>query len=178
MKRSEATDGQAPFYFEAFTCSKGFIRSLSLSKQSVSMSEDYLLIIQADGGCNPNPGRMYGSYQVRHQQQVIKEEREVDFGPGTNNVAEFRALQSGIIAAWNYVQENDLRPADWRIRIYTDSTIVRNRLQLHRKKPPTKNEAQQRLNRWSAACLELLIRFGSFQIDWLPRHHNVATFGH
>jgi len=61
--------------------------------------------------------------------------------------------------------------------IETDSTIVRNRLVVKNvvfKKYPS----SQRMFVLANECLEIMNRFGKFQVIWKGRANNVERFGH
>ena len=49
--------------------------------------------IYFDGGCLGNPGKKYGSFQVKLDGKEILKRTRVQFGHGTNNEAEFNALK-------------------------------------------------------------------------------------
>lgn len=133
--------------------------------------------IYFDGGCRPtNPGNKYGSYEVMLNDTSVKIVNEAPLGWGTNNEAEFEILIAsldwtvGTLRDWSYPLIR------YRIELFTDSTIVRNRLQGRNK--TRKSEPQQRMFTRTEACLGLIRQFNSFSVEWQPRERNVERFGH
>src|SRR5229473_116291 len=80
-----------------------------------------------DGGCSPNPGGKYGSFEVVFQSRSVLLQR-LHLGYGTNNEAEFETLEAALIALLGFLDGNDLAAGDYAIEIFTDSTIVRDRM--------------------------------------------------
>ena len=68
----------------------------------------------------------------------------------------------------------DLR--DYRVEMFTDSTIVRNRV--GGQNAIRKTEPQQRMFNLAAKCVGKLVKFGGWKISWRGREANVARFGH
>jgi hypothetical protein len=69
------------------------------------------------------------------------------------------------------------REGEARPELGTDSTIVRNRLVVKNvifKKFPS----SQRMFALANECLEIMNRFGKFQVIWKGRANNVERFGH
>jgi len=133
--------------------------------------------IYFDGGCLGNPGQKYGSFQVKLDGKEILKRSRVDFGFGTNNEAEFNALKLALDEAvcWFRNQAIELKASS--LVVETDSTIVRNRLVVKNvvfKKYPS----SQRMFALASECLEIMNRFGSFQVIWKGRANNVERFGH
>jgi ribonuclease HI len=130
-----------------------------------------------DGGCLGNPGQKYGSFQVLFDGQPIANRTRVDFGHGTNNEAEFNSLKLALdeTVAWFQTKNIDLKTLS--LIVETDSTIVRNRLVVKNvifKKFPS----SQRMFVLANECLEILNRFGLFDVVWKGRENNVERFGH
>lgn len=135
--------------------------------------------ITFDGGCQPNPGMKYGSYEVRLDGRVIAEANRLQLGFGTNNEAEFDALILALSALLSYASTNQIPHNDVRISIKTDSMIVRNwLLRFEKKSRKVKNERMGAMCDLACKCVEHLKRFSSFTAEWNSRDHNVALFGH
>jgi len=130
-----------------------------------------------DGGCLGNPGKKYGSFQVKVDGKEVLKRSRVNFGFGTNNEAEFNALKLGLDEAvvWLHAKSIDLKSL--ALAIETDSTIVRNRLVVKNvifKKYPS----SERMFALASECLAVMRQFGSFQVTWKGRAKNVERFGH
>lgn len=133
--------------------------------------------IYFDGGCLGNPGRKYGSFQIRLDGSEIMRRSRVDFGFGTNNEAEFNALKLALDAAAGWFQQQAVELKSLSLAVETDSTIVRNRLVVKNviyKKYPS----SQRMFALARECLDLMNQFGKFQVIWKGRANNVERFGH
>ena len=133
--------------------------------------------IHFDGGCRrTNPGNKYGSYEVLLDGTTVKTLYEMPLGWGTNNEAEFEIL---IVALeWSVLNLRDygFDPGTYRLELFTDSTIVRNRL--NGRNRTRKTEPQQRMFTRTQACLEFMAQFESVHVSWNPRERNVERFGH
>lgn len=145
--------------------------------EQIKISMNQHITIQFDGGCKPtNPGNKYGSYEVLLNGLSVFKASRVEFGWGTNNEAEFDSL----IAALNFTVENLLNGGfdtrEYDVSLFTDSTIVRNRL--NGSKVKSKGEAGIRMLELAHKCLLRLYQFKSYSIEWQPREHNVKRFGH
>lgn len=136
-----------------------------------------VITISFDGGCNPNPGNKYGSYQIRRDGKIIGEKIRFTLGHGTSNEAEFDALILALDALNDYCEFHSLNKADINVFILTDSTIVRNRINYTRRRAD-KNERSRAMTALTDLCKQKLQGFASFQANWNPRRHNVETFGH
>lgn len=135
------------------------------------------ITIYFDGGCRPtNPGRKYGSYEVRLNGVVAGSKSRFELGWGTNNEAEFESLIKALDWSIGQLLREELMPDIYAAAIYTDSTVVRNRL-LGRNKT-LKTEPQRRMNALCSECLKRLHMFRNFNVTWRGRGENVARFGH
>ncbi|MDE2102247.1 MAG: hypothetical protein KGL39_33685 [Patescibacteria group bacterium] len=138
------------------------------------------LQIYFDGGCSPNPGNKYGSYEVFLDGRSIQKAERISFGWGTNNEAEFEALTAALKFLANYANETELRLDVCGLKIFTDSTIVRNRVggknKIHNKL--AWRESSTRMFELASRVLEFKPLFCSFTIEWLGRDNNVERFGH
>lgn len=87
------------------------------------------ITIRFDGGCRPtNPGNKYGSFEASmNGRQVILVSRQ-EFGRGTNNEAEFDALNAALEWTIKSVLDSDNSPSIFDVEIFSDSTIVVNRI--------------------------------------------------
>jgi ribonuclease HI len=136
--------------------------------------------IYFDGGCSPNPGNKYGSHEVLIEGGWrFKADREA-FGHGTNNEAEFNALQSAINKISKAAAAGFIEPKNHCVMIETDSVIVRNRL-MGKNKIHKKLEwrtASERMFNLAEAALKTLREFSYFEVIWKRRDSNVARFGH
>ena len=150
------------------------------SKPILSGSSLRVVQLHFDGGCSGNPGNKYGSFEALAEGQVLARGHRIPFGHGTNNEAEFDALQAGLRATADALRasERDLRQV--RLQAFTDSTIVRNRLtrknKVHSK--PSWRESSQRMYDLARRALDVLEGFGAFTVEWVPRERNVERFGH
>ncbi len=137
--------------------------------------------IYFDGGCSPNPGNKYGSYEVLLEDYPILKKLRLEFGYGTNNEAEFNALRAALedLRHWSVITGFDLSEAS--VIVTTDSTIVRNRLmgknRIH-KKQSWKGASERMFKLASDILLNYGGLFHSFTVEWKPREANVSRFGH
>jgi ribonuclease HI len=130
-----------------------------------------------DGGCLGNPGKKYGSFKVKLDGKEILNRSRVNFGVGTNNEAEFNALQLALDEAVIWFQAKAMDLKSLSLVIETDSTIVRNRLVVKNvvfKKYPS----SERMFALANECLGVMNQFGKFDVIWKGRANNVERFGH
>ncbi|HEY8477646.1 MAG TPA: ribonuclease HI family protein, partial [Chloroflexota bacterium] len=81
-----------------------------------------------DGGSLNNPGRGYGSYEIRGPDLPPRVER-LDFGDGvTNNEAEYRALLAGLEDLRRLLQRRGVAPGEVALTVQGDSQLVINQL--------------------------------------------------
>ena len=79
--------------------------------------------------------------------------------------------------AVGWLQSKGVDPKTLSLTIETDSMIVRNRLVVKNvifKKYPS----SQRMFALATECLEVMNRFGNFDVVWKGRAKNVERFGH
>lgn len=136
-----------------------------------------IIQIQFDGGCDPNPGQMYGSFAISVDGQEAFHATE-QFGPGTNNVAEFKALHRALLKTLSLMDLIVHDRNQIHVDILTDSTVVRNRINKPWKPFDGTNPGKKRMNDWSHKCHLILSGFGSFKASWIPRESNMEKFGH
>ena len=136
--------------------------------------------IQFDGGCSPNPGNKYGSFNITLDDAFQLQRHRFTLGFGTNNEAEFESLIAGIEELRKATTRAQTDPSQIQVHIVTDSTIVRNWLQRFEKFKPEKCKEARRLAMAALAgkCVALLKDFQSFTVEWNGRENNVAAFGH
>src|ERR1022692_2932055 len=87
-----------------------------------------------DGGCSPNPGEKYGSYEVIIDGKRKHLEPRLSLGYGTNNEAEFEILIIALKRIANYLERKGVAKNLVEIVMVTDSTIVANRISGRNKK--------------------------------------------
>lgn len=136
------------------------------------------IIICFDGGCRPkNPGNKYGSFEVNLNGRQVRLESRFELGWGTNNEAEFEALEAAL--NWTVIElaRSGNNPAQFDLMLYSDSTIVVNRMNNGRNWK-SKNEPQIRMAERAARCRRFTDQFKSCRAKWNPRDANVARFGH
>lgn len=133
--------------------------------------------IAFDGGCRPtNPGNKYGSYSVQLDGEKLRIVNKQELGRGTNNEAEFETLILALEWTLQSLLDYSYDPKLYHLRIWTDSMIVKNRLNGRNK--ANKSEPQRRMFNLATRCRMITDRFMSMDILWKGREHNVALFGH
>lgn len=130
-----------------------------------------------DGGSVGNPGRAYGSFRLRKLGSEGASGRagaptRLEFGHGTNNQAEYRALMAGIDALRTQLSE-DGQPLDQTaIDVLGDSKLVINQMAGDWK---IKNPELLRLH---DQTLDLLAGFAEVTFMHQPRAKSQRTLGH
>lgn len=138
-----------------------------------------VISIYFDGGCSPNPGNKYGSYEVVLDNYPICRGSRISFGHGTNNEAEFNALEEALkdLHRWSVITGFDL--SSMQVKVETDSKILCNRMKHNRIHKKLKyREASVRMFSLAEDILKYALLFESFEVQWKPREHNVERFGH
>lgn len=139
------------------------------------------LTIRFDGGCVPNPGSKYGSYEVRVWNKVVIRCTRFALGFGTNNEAEFEALEKALSDTLKDLRCGGFDPKHFDVTVITDSIIVQGRLKDNWRPKKIKSESHRRsiaMAILADRCLLDLDQFGSFKTKWERRDSNVAAFGH
>jgi len=87
-----------------------------------------------DGGCNPNPGQGYGSYEITSDKSHYQHKNTlVQFGFMTNNMAEYHAMIHGIKKLWHDSKHGNVRNISTHdqiscsrinLSIYSDSMML------------------------------------------------------
>lgn len=134
------------------------------------------ITIRFDGGCSPNPGEKYGSFEVSLDGRQIALVSRMSLGHGTNNEAEFEIFEAALKWTRQSLFEAGNSPAQFDLEAFSDSTIVVNRLT--GKNRTEKTSAQKRMSTCMVKCLNLTKTFNSFKIKWNGRINNVRIFGH
>lgn len=148
-----------------------------LIEPAVKKTHLHLLEVHFDGGCRPtNPGNRYGSFRLVHSKRVVFQNERIEFGRGTNNEAEFMALQAGLDFTLNWLSTSGRPAKDFQVRMVTDSMLVQGRVAGTDR--AVKTEAQKRMAALTELTLQRLAKFGHHEIEWRRRDHNVAIFGH
>lgn len=137
---------------------------------SATIIPDITLV--TDGGSLGNPGKGYGSFQIKDQEGFSEIIRLEFPGIVTNNQAEYQTLNAALEAAQRHAGERGWELNRICVRVRTDSQLLVNQV-LGRWK--VKNEGLRPLN---AAATNHLRRFGSTDIGWWPRSKTVAILGH
>jgi len=133
--------------------------------------------IHFDGGCRPtNPGNKYGSFEVLLDGRQVFKASRMELGRGTNNEAEFDSLIAALRFVVNDLSVGGFDPKTYAVSVFTDSTIVANRLT--RERARDKGEPAQRMAALAATCNSYLAMFGHWSCKWNGRSANVERFGH
>lgn len=141
------------------------------------MKKEQLIEVYFDGGCGPtNPGMKYGSFSVSLNGVEAFRESRFPLGFGTNNEAEFESLLNALQKVRVQLIAGGLSEESFSIRLYSDSTIVVNRL--NGRNRTNRSEPQRRMFALTVRCLEFLKHFASVKVSWYKRENNVARFGH
>lgn len=126
-------------------------------------------VIEFDGGCNPNPGRGYGSFRLTMDGAVGRVER-VNFGDNqTNNTAEYLAL----ISAIKTIQ----MPNSVSLKIIGDSKNVIYHVNNYRKGRRL-HDTPPRLQLLKDELADRLADFRTVVGEWKKRDHSMKIFGH
>ena len=134
------------------------------------------LTIYFDGGCKPNPGKRYGSFEALLDDELLLRCERLEFGHGTCNEAEFLSLIHALCDCLDELTVRGIQPGHLSLLIVTDSTILRNRLLGNYRKEKT--EPEQRMAKFARQCQAMTDLFRSMDVTWEGRESNVARFGH
>lgn len=133
--------------------------------------QDATYTITFDGGCNGNPGAMYGSYQIATRDGRNRIER-CKFGPGTNNRAEYLALVTALGDVISRCDAASVPVERFTVKLYGDSQIIIRQVN---GEYGVNDPELKKLWRQAMGHLE---RFESFSIEWKPREEIVKALGH
>lgn len=136
------------------------------------------LNVYFDGGCSPNPGHKYGSFEVWFYARLVASNYQFHLGYGTNNEAEWEALGLALDAIEKWVELDGDAVAHYALHVETDSKILWYRLTKKNRVHKKWAESSGRMFAYASAVLERLRRFHSFTVEWKQRDANVARFGH
>ena len=136
-----------------------------------------------DGGCRPsNRGIAFGSWEAAADfgATALAKVSEQEFGPGTNNTAEWAALYEALRWLGSAGGNGGVSPGGVSLTVYTDSTVVSGRLRrkLNGRRTNAAGEGAARMEEWAERCMAFLRSYGRWTIEWRGRDHNVARFGH
>jgi ribonuclease HI len=129
-------------------------------------------MIVFDGGAIGNPGKGYGSFEIRSEGRPPFR-RRLEFSPNgelvTNNEAEYRTL---IGALSGLAEELGPEAAESSVHILGDSQLVINQL------TGAWKVRQASLRPLHAEASRQLCRFRSHTLRWQPRSESVRLLGH
>ncbi len=131
---------------------------------------EYILVF--DGGSKGNPGLSYGSYRLQEKGRKPFRPIRIEFGHGTNNEAEYKALIAGLEALIGMVESEKIDPAACRVEIRGDSQLVLNQLRGDWK---VKN---LRMRTLCDKAQDLLSRFADQRFHHQSRNRTVEILGH
>lgn len=121
------------------------------------------LLINADGGCAPNPGEGRIGVFVRDERGAMVEAISRPIGYGTNNIAEWRSLIEAFAVA--------LRMKASGLVVQMDSQMVVNQINGHWKVKDAKLKPLAAEARVLYNALRQLPC--SVRVEWVPREENV-----
>lgn len=120
-----------------------------------------------DGGCKPNPGQGYGSWQIRDPDEALIQHRQAEqYGYMTNNMAEYMALTKALEWLIAYGLNNS------SLQVRSDSRLVVEQV------CGTWRVKNPKLKPCVDWVRELLSEFQFYEIFWNPRVENLSRFGH
>lgn len=131
-----------------------------------------------DGGSIGNPGKAYGSFRLRQLGEGDQPSGRagapvrLEFGHGTNNQAEYRALIAGIEAVRQQAEQAGEALESVQLEVRGDSKLVLNQMAGEWK---IKNSDLLKLH---DQALDLLAGFGEVKLIYQPRSKSQRTLGH
>lgn len=125
-----------------------------------------------DGGSKGNPGPAYGSFFIQPWTDPDGVIERLTFGDGTNNEAEYLSLISSLRFLLAFLAGKGLEPSAVSVEIHGDSQLIIRQL----KKQWKAKDSRMRTLRDEA--LQLLERFGRYQLTEQPRAKIVKRLGH
>jgi ribonuclease HI len=136
----------------------------------VPSMDKYTIIF--DGGSIGNPGKAYGSFQIRAPGMKSGETVRKEFGHGTNNEAEYKTIIAALDALLERLAGMQVDPGQVELEIKGDSRLVIQQLNGGWKaKNPRMRELRDHAHR-------RLARFGSVRLVHQSRNHSVRVLGH
>lgn len=133
------------------------------------MQSDYTIIF--DGGSRGNPGKGYGSYELRTatQRDIVR----LEFGPReTNNEAEYKTLIAALHDLIGRIAQGGTSADVYTVTVRGDSQLVIQQVNGVWK---VRNARMAPLH---AEATALLARFKRADVRWHPRERSVSTLGH
>lgn len=131
-----------------------------------------MISIYFDGGCRPNPGTGYGSWEIQNKSAVCTSVQTGSWlsrigETWTNNQAEYESLR-------RCLEQFLLRtkPVTVQVNIYSDSRLLVEQLSGRWKIKDFK------IKLLADQVKEQLKHINSWRIEWNPRSVNVEKFGH
>lgn len=142
--------------------------------------------IYFDGGCKPNPGQCYGSYEIDAPSLHVSRRGRVpfnvkgsliQFGFGTNNLAEYWAMTAALKRLYHeskhgWLAEEGFVPSRFTLTIHSDSKLL-----VEQMNGRWKIKLAHMVEAYDEARL-VLKEFGHWKLIWKPRNQNVVRFGH
>ncbi len=130
---------------------------------------EYTIIF--DGGCLGNPGKAYGSFKLQTREGKERIMR-LQFGHGTNNSAEYMALNAALKDLRDAIIKTGKNPANFDVEVLGDSQLV---IQQVRGVWKCKNTTLKPLLEEARA---LAGQFKQVTFAWHPRSVSEAHLGH
>lgn len=130
------------------------------------------VVLTFDGGSIGNPGQAYGSFRLAPVPGKPFPPERVQFGHGTNNQAEYRALISGLEALLSLLKTEGTDPRSVNVELRGDSRLVLNQLAGEWK---VKNPELRGLHREARSLIDQL---GQVKFLYQPRSRIVRVLGH
>ncbi|ONK70903.1 uncharacterized protein A4U43_C04F2710 [Asparagus officinalis] len=119
------------------------------------------VILEYDGASKGNPGRSGAGGVLKSESGAEIARFREGLGHGTNNAAEYAALNRGMKTALDMGYD--------QIHVRGDSQLVHNQVQGHWK---TRNE---NMSRYCSEAQQLGSQFKSFDMEHVPRGYNTAA---
>jgi len=126
--------------------------------EALEQSTKELAFASFDGSAQPNPGNMNIGYLIKNTDDVIIFRESKNLGFGTNNVAEYQAL----LALLQKSEELEIE----HLAIKGDSQLIIKQVQKEWKC------RKQELIPLRDACIDLINKFKSCELQWVPRNQN------
>lgn len=125
-----------------------------------------------DGGSLGNPGKGYGSFIVLGEVPTAEPVRLEYLGQKTNNEAEYLSLINGVRSILHELDLVGREPANLSLTVLSDSKLVVEQVSGRWK---VKHAGLKPLH---ADAVNLVRRFGTWQLQWQPRSESVRLLGH
>lgn len=129
-------------------------------------------VLVFDGGSIGNPGAAYGSFRLQQTGVRVWPVRRLEFGPGTNNEAEYQALLGGLEELHRILTSLGLRAAEVELEVRGDSRLVLEQLR------GTWRVRNARLAALHRRAQGLLDGFARVRLVHQDRSRSVRVLGH